>query len=191
MERMGAKSAANLVEALEQSKRTTLPRFLYALGIRDVGEATALALAEHFGDLDPLMDASLDEIQEVRDVGPIVAGHVREFFDEQRNRTVVAQLRAAGVAWPKIARTVAAGPGPLTGKVVVITGTLSSMSREEAKEAARAAGATVTDSVSKKTSLLVVGAEAGSKLRKAQELGVAVADEASFLQMLGRGGPAA
>jgi DNA ligase (NAD+) len=191
LERMGAKSAANLVAALDGSKKTTLPRFLYALGIRDVGESTALALAEHFGDLDPLMNATLEEIQEVRDVGPIVAGHVREFFDEQRNRKVVAQLREAGVAWPKIRRAAAGGPGPMSGKIVVITGTLTSMSREEAKEAARAAGATVTDSVSKKTSLLVVGADAGSKLRKAQDLGVAVADEASFLQMLGRGGAGA
>jgi DNA ligase (NAD+) len=187
LDRMGPKSAANLVAALEQSKQTTLPRFLYALGIRDVGEATALALAEHFGDLDPLVDASLEEIQQVRDVGPVVAGHVREFFDEERNRKVVAELRAAGVKWPKIKRAaVAGGPGPMAGKVVVITGTLSSMSREEARTAARAAGATVTDSVSKKTSLLVVGAEAGSKLKRAQELGVTIVDEAEFLKMLGR-----
>jgi DNA ligase (NAD+) len=186
LDRMGPKSAANLVAALESSKQTTLSRFLYALGIRDVGEATAIALAEHFGDLDPLMDASLEEIQQVRDVGPVVAGHVREFFDEQRNRNVVAQLRRAGVAWPKIARTVRSGPGPLAGKVVVITGTLDAFSREQAREAARAAGATVTDSVSKKTSLLVAGAEAGSKLGKAQALGVPVVDEQAFLQMLGR-----
>jgi len=189
LERMGPKSASNLVAALEQSKRTTLPRFLYALGIRDVGEATALALAEHFGDLEPLQDASLEAIQEVRDVGPVVAAHVREFFDEERNRAVIAQLRASGVHWPRIRRAAAAGPGPLAGQTIVITGTLSSMSRDEAREAARAAGATVTDSVSKKTTLLVVGAEAGSKLRKAQDLGVAIVDEAAFLQMLGRGGP--
>ena len=187
LDRMGPKSAANLVAALEQSKRTTLPRFLYALGIRDVGEATAIALAEHFGDLDALMQASLEEIQEVRDVGPVVAGHVREFFDEERNRKVVAQLRAAGVDWPRLRRSVASGTGPMAGKVVVITGTLQSMSREEAREAARAAGATVTESVSKKTSLLVVGAEAGSKLKKAQDLGVTIVDEAAFLKMLGRG----
>jgi DNA ligase (NAD+) len=117
-----------------------------------------------------------------------VAGHVREFFGEQRNRQVVAQLRAAGVRWPKLRRVVAGGPGPMAGKVVVITGTLTSMSREEAREAARAAGATVTDSVSKKTSLLVMGTEAGSKLKKAQDLGVAIVDEASFLRMLGRAG---
>jgi DNA ligase (NAD+) len=188
LERMGPKSAANLVAALEQSKQTTLPRFLYALGIRDVGEATALALAEHFGDLEPLQAASFDDIQQVRDVGPVVAAHVREFFDEERNRSVIQKLRAAGVRWPVIERAVAAGEGPLTGEVVVITGTLSSLSREEAREAARAAGATVTDSVSKKTTLLVVGAEAGSKLRKAQDLGVRIEDEAGFLALLGRGG---
>jgi DNA ligase (NAD+) len=191
LERMGPKSAANLVAALEHSKATTLSRFLYALGIREVGEATALALAEHFGDLEPLQAATVERIQEVRDVGPVVAGHVREFFDEERNRAVVARLRELGVHWPVLERTTAAGPGPLAGRTVVITGTLASMSRDQAREAARAAGATVTDSVSKKTSLLVVGAEAGSKLRKAQELGVTVVDEASFLQMLGRGGPGA
>ena len=166
LERMGPKSAANLVAALERSKQTTLPRFLYALGIRDVGEATALALADHFGDLGPLQAASFDEIQQVRDVGPVVAAHVREFFDEERNRTVIQQLRAAGVRWPTIERAAAVAAGPLTGQVVVITGTLATMSREEARERARAAGATVTDSVSKKTTLLVVGAEAGSKLQE-------------------------
>ncbi len=190
LERMGPKSAANLVAALEHSKQTTLPRFLYALGIRDVGEATALALAEHFGDLGPLQAASLDEIQQVRDVGPVVAAHVREFFAEDRNRTVIAQLRAAGVRWPAIERAATVAEGPLTGQVVVITGTLATMSREEARERARAAGATVTDSVSKKTTLLVVGAEAGSKLKKAQDLGVRIADETAFLQLLGSGGTA-
>jgi DNA ligase (NAD+) len=184
LERMGPKSAANLVAALERSKRTTLPRFLYALGIRDVGEATALALAEHFGDLEPLQQASFDEIQQVRDVGPVVAAHVREFFDEARNRKVIEQLRAAGVHWSVIERAAAPAIGPLSGQVVVITGTLSTMSREEARERARAAGATVTDSVSKKTTLLVVGAEAGSKLKKAQDLGVRIADETEFLQLL-------
>jgi DNA ligase (NAD+) len=189
LDRMGPKSAANLVAALEHSKQTTLPRFLYALGIRDVGEATALALAEHFGDLDPLQAATFEEIQQVHDVGPVVAGHVREFFDEERNRRVIENLRAAGVCWPIIKRTAAAA-GPLTGEVVVITGTLATMSREDAREAARAAGATVTDSVSKKTTLLVVGAEAGSKLKKARDLGVRIADEGEFLQLLAGKGPA-
>jgi DNA ligase (NAD+) len=187
LERMGPKSAANLVGALEASKSTTLPRFLYGLGIRDVGEATALALAEHFGELESLQAATLEQIQQVRDVGPVVAGHVREFFDEERNREVIRKLRAAGVHWPAIERAaVADAAGPLAGQVVVITGTLASMSREDARAAARAAGATVTDSVSKKTTLLVVGAEAGSKLRKAQELGVRIVDEAEFRQWLGR-----
>jgi DNA ligase (NAD+) len=190
LERMGPRSAANLIAALEQSKQTTLPRFLYALGIRDVGESTALALAGHFGDLDRLQAATFEEIQQVHDVGPVVAAHVREFFDEERNRLVIQNLRAAGVSWPVIERTAAATAGPLTGQVVVITGTLAQMSREEAREAARAAGATVTDSVSKKTTLLVVGAEAGSKLKKAQDLGVRIADEAEYLQLLGRSGSA-
>jgi DNA ligase (NAD+) len=184
LERMGEKSAANLVGALEHSKHTTLPRFLFALGIRDVGEATALALAEHFGELERLESASLEEIQQVRDVGPVVAQHVRDFFDEARNRKVIAELRKRGVTWPEIARTRAAASGPLTGETVVITGTLSAMSREEAREAARTAGATVTDAVSRKTTLLVVGAEAGSKLRKAQELGVRIVDEGEFRQLL-------
>ena len=184
LERMGEKSAANLVAALESSKQTTLPRFLFALGIRDVGEATALALAEHFGTLEPLETATLEEIQQVRDVGPVVAQHVRDFFDEDRNRKVIAALRESGVRWPVIERTRAAAEGPLTGQVVVITGTLPSLSRDAARDAARAAGATVTDSVSKKTTLLVVGDDAGSKLKKAQDLGVRTVDEAEFLRML-------
>ena len=190
LERMGPRSAANLIAALEQSKQTTLPRFLYALGIRDVGESTALALAGHFGDLDPLQAATLEEIQQVHDVGPVVAAHVREFFDEERNRLVIQALRAAGVRWPVIERTAVAADGPLTGQVVVITGTLATMSREEARDAARAAGAAVTDSVSKKTTLLVVGADAGSKLKKARDLGIRIVDEAGFQQLLDHNGPA-
>jgi DNA ligase (NAD+) len=190
LDRMGPKSAANLVAALERSKQTTLPRFLYSLGIRDVGESTALALAGHFGDLDSLQAATFEEIQQVHDVGPVVAGHVRAFFDEERNRLVIQNLRAAGVRWPVIERAAAATAGPLTGQVVVITGTLATMSREEAREAARAAGAAVTDSVSKKTTLLVVGAEAGSKLKKARDLDVRIVDEAEFRQLLARSGPA-
>jgi DNA ligase (NAD+) len=188
LERMGPKSAANLVAALERSKETTLARFLFALGIRDVGEATALALAQHFGALDPLLAASVEDVQQVRDVGPVVAAHVRDFFDEPRNRAVIEQLRQSGVRWVE-GRPAARGTadGPLSGETVVITGTLGSMTRDEAREAARAAGATVTDSVSKKTTLLVAGTEAGSKLRKAQELGIRVADEAEFLALIGRG----
>jgi DNA ligase (NAD+) len=188
LDRMGPKSAANLVEALDRSRQTTLPRFLFALGIRDVGEATALALAQHFGSLQALQQASVEEIQQVRDVGPIVAAHVRSFFDEPGNGEVVAALRSAGVSWPEGVRARAAAEGPMTGEVVVITGTLGSLSRDEARDAARAAGATVTDSVSRKTTLLVTGGEPGSKLRKAQELGVRVVDEAEFLRLLGRAG---
>jgi DNA ligase (NAD+) len=189
LDRMGQKSAANLVEALDRSKRTTLPRFLFALGIRDVGEATALALAQHFGSLRALQQASLEEIQQVRDVGPIVAAHVRSFFDEAGNGQVVAALRKAGVGWPEGGRVQEqpAG-GPMSGEVVVITGTLGSLSRDEARDAARAAGATVTDSVSRKTTLLVTGGEPGSKLRKARELGVRIVEEAEFLRLLGQAG---
>jgi DNA ligase (NAD+) len=188
LDRMGQKSAAKLVEALDRSRQTTMQRFLFALGIRDVGEATALALAQHFGNLDSLQQASLDEIQQVHDVGPVVAAHVRSFFDEPGNRAVVAALRKAGIRWPEGVRAQDPGAGPMTGEVVVITGTLASLSRDEARDAARAAGATVTDSVSRKTTLLVTGGEPGSKLRKAQELGVRIMDEAEFLRLLGRAG---
>jgi len=187
LERMGPKSAANLVDALGRSRQTTLPRFLFALGIRDVGESTALALASHFGRLEALESTTLEEIQQVRDVGPVVAAHVRDFFDEPRNRTVIAELRRRGVSWPDVVPTRTSGEGPLSGETLVVTGTLSTMTRDEARDAARAAGATVTDSVSKKTTLLVVGAEAGSKLRKAQELGVTVIDEDEFRRRLGAG----
>jgi DNA ligase (NAD+) len=184
LDRMGEKSAANLVAALVASKRTTLPRFLFALGIRDVGEATAQALAEHFGQLERIASADVEEIQQVRDVGPVVARHVREFFDETRNAQVVAVLRERGVTWPEQIHARVAAEGPLSGETVVITGTLAQMSRDEARDAARLAGATVTDAVSRKTTLLVVGAEAGSKLRKAQELGVRIVDEQEFRRML-------
>ena len=154
------------------------------IGIRDVGESTAIALATHFGRLEPLQSASLEDIQQVRDVGPVVAEHVRDFFDEPRNRKVIEQLRRHGVRWPDAEPARPAGEGPLSGETVVITGTLATMTRDEARDAARAAGAAVTDSVSKKTTLLVVGAEAGSKLRKAQDLGVAIIDEDEFRRRL-------
>jgi DNA ligase (NAD+) len=187
LERMGPKSAANLVAALERSRQTTLPRFLFALGIRDVGESTALALATHFGTLEALESAALEQIEEVRDVGPVVAAHVRDFFAEERNRTVIAALRKHGVTWPDAEPRRAHADGALAGETVVITGTLATMTRDAARDAARDAGATVTDSVSRKTTLLVVGAEAGSKLRKAEELGVPVVDEDEFRRRLGVG----
>jgi DNA ligase (NAD+) len=185
LDRMGSRSAANLLGALVRSRQTTLPRFLFALGIRDVGEATALALATHFGRLEALESASVEEIEEVRDVGPVVAAHVRDFFAEERNRTVIAALRRHGVMWPEAQPRRATGDGPLAGETVVITGTLATLTRDEARDAARAAGATVTDSVSRKTTLLVIGAEAGSKLRKAEELGIPIVDEGEFRRRLG------
>jgi DNA ligase (NAD+) len=186
LERMGAKSAANLIAAIEKSKRTTLPRFLYALGIRDVGEATALALARYFGSLERLMQANEHEIQQVPDVGPVVAAQVATFFASEEHRRVIRELRSKGVTWPDIERQ---GNAPLAGRTFVITGTLSSMTREAAQEALTARGAKVAGSVSRKTSFLVAGAEAGSKLAKAEELGVPVLDEAQFVKLLETGGP--
>jgi DNA ligase (NAD+) len=183
LERMGEKSAAKLVQAIDKSRDTTLPRFLFALGIRDVGEATALALAQHFGKLDKLLPASADEIQQVQDVGPVVAAHVAAFFASAEHRKVIARLQEEGVTWPDVARPSIAGQ-PFAGMTFVITGTLDSMSREEAQEALIALGAKVSGSVSRKTRYLVAGADPGSKLKKANELGVEVLDEAKFVELL-------
>ncbi|MDP1886347.1 NAD-dependent DNA ligase LigA [Polaromonas sp.] len=183
LERMADKSAQNLLQALEKSKSTTLPRFLFGLGIRHVGEATAKELARHFGSLDAVMDASEAQLLEVSDVGPIVAQSLRTFFDQPHNREVVEQLRACGVTWPE-GEPAARAPQPLSGKTFVITGTLPSLSRDEAKDRVEAAGGKVAGSVSKKTDFVVAGTEAGSKLTKAQELGVAIIDEAALLAML-------
>jgi DNA ligase (NAD+) len=183
LERMADKSANNLLEALEKSKQTTLPRFLFGLGIRHVGEATAKELARHFGSLDAVMDATEEQLLEVSDVGPIVAQSIRTFFDQPHNREVVEQLRACGVTWPEGKPAVRA-PQPLSGKTFVITGTLPTLSRDEAKDRVEAAGGKVAGSVSKKTDFVVAGTEAGSKLTKAQELGVAIIDEAALLAML-------
>ncbi|MDP3828638.1 MAG: NAD-dependent DNA ligase LigA [Polaromonas sp.] len=183
LERMADKSANNLLAALEKSKQTTLPRFLFGLGIRHVGEATAKELARHFGSLDAVMDASEAQLLEVSDVGPIVAQSLRTFFDQPHNREVVEQLRACGVSWPE-GEPAARAPQPLSGKTFVITGTLPTLSRDEAKDRVEAAGGKVAGSVSKKTDFVVAGTEAGSKLTKAQELGVAVIDEAALLAML-------
>lgn len=184
LDRMGEKSAENLVEAIEDSKKhATLPRFLYALGIRDVGEATAAALANHFGALKELQEASEEQIQEVPDVGPVVAAHVYKFFQEQHNRDVIADL-TRHVKLQSQARKAAKGEGPLVGKTFVLTGSLDSMSRDEASDRIVALGGKVAGSVSKKTSYVVAGAEAGSKLAKAQELGVEVLDEKAFLKLL-------
>ena len=186
LERMADKSARNLIDALEKSKQTTLPRFLFGLGVRHVGEATAKALARHFGTLDAVMDATEDQLIEVDDVGPIVAKSLRTFFEQPHNREVVAQLRACGVRWEESTegRGAAATPKPLAGKTFVITGTLPSLGRDEAKDRVEAAGGKVAGSVSKKTDFVVAGADAGSKLLKAQELGVVVIDEAALLALL-------
>jgi DNA ligase (NAD+) len=187
LERMGEKSAQNLLAGLEQSKRTTLPRFLYGLGIRHVGEATAKDLARHFGKLDAVMDAPVERLLEVPDVGPVVAESIHTFFQQPHNREVVEQLRAAGVTWEE-SEPAARAPQPLAGLTVVLTGTLPTLSRDEAKDLLEAAGAKVAGSVSKKTSYVVAGAEAGSKLDKAQELGVPVLDEDGLRRLLA-GGP--
>jgi DNA ligase (NAD+) len=183
LDRMAEKSAQNIVDALEKSKRTTLPRFLFGLGIRHVGEATAKELARHFGKLDPIMDAPEEALLLVNDVGPIVAQSLRTFFDQPHNREVVEQLRACGVMWEE-GEPAAQAPKPLAGKTFVLTGTFPTLSRDQAKDLLEAAGAKVAGSVSKKTSYVVAGAEAGSKLDKAQELGVPVLDEAAMLEML-------
>jgi DNA ligase (NAD+) len=185
LERMAEKSAANVVAAIEKSKDTTMGRFVYALGIRNVGEVTAKDLARHFGTMDALMDAGVEQLQEAPDVGPVVAESIAAFMRERHNREVIEQLRAAGVKWKEGAPARAAPAGPFTGKIVVLTGTLGAMTRDEAKERIEAAGGKVTGSVSKKTDYVVAGEEAGSKLDKAKELGVAVLDEKGFLKMLG------
>jgi DNA ligase (NAD+) len=183
LERMAEKSAKNLLDAIEKSKKTTLRRFLFAIGIRDVGETTAGTLAEHFGSIDKLMAATEEEIQEAPDVGPVIAAHIRHFFQQPHNVDVVKALRAAGVTWTE-SEAKMPKDGPLFGKTFVITGTLPSMGRDEAKDRIVAAGGKVSDSVSKKTSYVVVGADAGSKLKKAQDLGVAILDEAGLLELL-------
>jgi len=185
LERMGEKSAVNLVAALEKSKNATLPRFLYGLGIRHVGETTAKDLAKHFGELDPIVAATVEQLLQVNDVGPVVAQSLRTFFDQPHNVEVVEQLRAAGVHWPAIAVD-ARAPQPLAGKTLVLTGTLPTLSRDDAKALVEAAGGKVAGSVSKKTNYVIAGEEAGSKLDKAHELGVPVLDEAG-LQALLRG----
>ncbi len=183
LDRMADKSAKNIVDALEKSKQTTLPRFLFGLGIRHVGEATAKELARHFGTLDAIMDADEEALLAVSDVGPILAQSIRTFFDQAHNREVVEQLRACGVTWPEGAPA-DSGPKPLAGKTLVLTGTLPTLGRDAAKDLIEAAGGKVSGSVSKKTHYVVAGTEAGSKLDKANELGVPVLDEAGLLELL-------
>ncbi|MDH3714918.1 MAG: NAD-dependent DNA ligase LigA [Gammaproteobacteria bacterium] len=184
LERMGEKSAQNLIDALQHSKDTTLGRFVYALGIREVGETTAQTLADHFGNIDSLMQADAETLLAVGDVGPVVAEHVQRFFAEPHNREVIEALRAAGLHWPE-------GPPretqrPLTGSTYVLTGTLEALTRDQAKARLQALGARVAGSVSSKTTAVIAGSSAGSKLDKAEALGVTVMDEAELESLLQR-----
>ncbi|MGL9774659.1 MAG: NAD-dependent DNA ligase LigA [Sodalis sp. (in: enterobacteria)] len=188
LDRMGAKSAQNLLEALEKARQTTFARFLYALGIREVGEATAANLAAAYGTLDALIAADIDSLTGVQDIGNTVATHVRHFFVETHNIEVIQDLLspAIGIRWPEpVAAPVAASDNPFAGKTIVLTGSLSSLSRDEAKDRLIALGARVSGSVSAKTDLLIAGEAAGSKLSKAQQLNIPVMDEAEMMRLLG------
>ncbi|MFN7887851.1 MAG: helix-hairpin-helix domain-containing protein, partial [Betaproteobacteria bacterium] len=184
LERMGEKSAANLLHALDKARSTTLERFIYALGIRHVGESTARDLVHHFGSLAALQAADEAALLAVPDVGPVVAASIAHFFAEPHNREAIEQLRAAGVQWPEGEGAARPAAGRLAGKTFVLTGTLPTLTREQASELILAAGGMVCGSVSKKTDYVLAGDEAGSKLEKAQALGVAVIDEAQFRKLL-------
>jgi DNA ligase (NAD+) len=186
LERMGHKSAQNLIHASEQAKQITLARFIYALGIREVGEATAQALAEHFGDIAPLMEAGEEALQQVPDVGPVVASHIRAFFRQRHNREIIEYLIKAGVRWPRVTPRPREAM-PLAGKTYVLTGTLSGMTRDEAKQRLQALGAKVTGSVTKATTSVIVGEEPGSKLDKARSLDVPTLSERDLERLLGGG----
>jgi DNA ligase (NAD+) len=183
LERMAEKSAQNLVTAIEESKHTTLARFLFALGIREVGEVTAAQLARSFPDLDELMDAGEEALVEVRDVGPIVAKHVVSFFAQEHNRDVIEALLKAGIEWPA-PEPERASDRPLAGKTFVLTGTLNGLTRDEAKMRIEALGGKVTGSVSRKTDFVVVGENPGSKVEKAKSLGVSILDEKGLKEMI-------
>ncbi|HWW19478.1 MAG TPA: helix-hairpin-helix domain-containing protein, partial [Steroidobacteraceae bacterium] len=188
LERMGEKSAANLVAAIERSTRTTLPRLLNGLGIPGVGESTAKALADHFGSLDALQAATPEQIQQTPDVGPVVGASIAGFFADSRHQNELKRLRGFGLRWQEGApkRTSQTSRLPLAGLTVVLTGTLDGISRDEASDQLTALGAKVSASVSKKTSYVIAGAEAGSKLTRAQELGIPVLDERGLQELLSR-----
>ncbi|MCD6038816.1 MAG: ligA [Gammaproteobacteria bacterium] len=182
LERLAEKSAQNILDALQKSKKTTLARFLFSLGIREVGEATAKQLANYFGELSALFSATEESLQKVPDIGPVVAGHIAAFFSEKHNRKIIDELIAAGIYWPKI--MVTSHNLPLSGKIIVLTGTLQRMSREEAKEKLENLGAKIAGSVSRKTNYVIAGEDAGSKLEKAKELGIEILNEEQFLKFL-------
>lgn len=184
LDRMGPKSAQNVVDALVKAKETTLPRFLYSLGIREVGEATAANLAKHFKTLEAVQAASHDDLIEVQDIGAIVASHITAFFAQDKNQMVIDDLRAQGVHWPDIEEKDQDAPQPLAGKVVVLTGSLSQLTRSDAKAALEGLGAKVTGSVSKKTDILFAGENAGSKLAKAQDLGIEIRTEEDLIALM-------
>jgi len=184
LERMAEKSAQNVLQAIERSKDTTLARFIFALGIRNVGEATAKELARHFGSLERLLQADEEALRQVPDIGPVVALSIAQFFAEAHNREVIEQMRACGVRWKESEPRAAPSPGSLAGKVFVLTGTLPNLSRDEAKELIEAQGGKVAGSVSAKTGYVVAGTEAGTKLAKAEQLGISVLDEAGLLELL-------
>jgi DNA ligase (NAD+) len=186
MERMGEKSATNLLNALENSKKTSLARFIYALGIREVGEATARNLAQAFGDIAPLMQANVEQLQAVNDVGPIVAKFIVEFFTQERNQEIVTVLQSKGVVWPIV--EIDHANLPLVGLTYVLTGTLNQLTRDQAKQQLQNLGATVAGSVSKKTYCVVAGESAGSKLKKAEDLGIKVMDEQGLIDLLNNQG---
>lgn len=181
LERMGKKSAQNLLEQLAKSKNTTLARFLYAIGMRQVGEATAKALARYFGNIETVMKASEDTLQEVPDIGPVVAQHIAHFFTERHNQVVIEQLLKAGIHWEEVKKT---KESILAGKVFVLTGSLETLTRDEAKDRLENLGARVSDSVSPKTNYVVVGSEPGSKANKAKQLGLPILNEKQFLDLL-------
>ncbi len=183
LERMAEKSAQNLLDALERSKKTTLARFIYGLGIREVGESTAESLAAHFGELEPLMAADVEALQQVEDVGPVVAENIRHFFDQENNRAIVAQLLATGIEWPAI--EVARQEQTLAGRTYVITGTLDGYSRDQAARLLKARGAKVSGSVSAKTSAVISGENPGSKVAKAEVLGIEILGQAEFETLVG------
>ncbi|HKL53664.1 MAG TPA: helix-hairpin-helix domain-containing protein, partial [Wenzhouxiangellaceae bacterium] len=186
LERMGEKSATNLVSAIDASRKVSLGRLLFALGIREVGEVSAGALARHFRDLDALMDADVESLEAIRDVGPVVARHIREFFDEQRNREVIADLLENGVEW-HVEQAPEPEEQPLKGCTYVLTGSLEKLTRSEAKSRLEKLGARVTGSVSKSTTAVIAGSDPGSKLDKAREADVAVLDEAGLAALLASG----
>ena len=185
---MADKSSDNVIAAIEARKSTTLARLLYALGIRDVGQVTAASLARHFGSLEALQNADEEALQEVPDVGGIVARNVRQFFAREENLKVIALLKERGVHWPAADAAPAPSSGPLCGTAFVLTGALDGMTRDDARARIVAAGGRVAASVSKKTDYLVAGANPGSKRNKAEKLGVAILDQPQFLELLGTSG---